>query len=1776
MKHLITLLCLIQFQLSLAQISDDFSDGDFTNDPTWSGDNADFDAAGFELQLNASVAGQSYLSATQTELGETTWEFLVALDFSPSNSNYVKIYLVSDQEDITQALNGYYIRIGENLSGDVIKFYRQDDDDNEELLFSGTTNLSSSFNVRIQVVRNSSGSWQINADSSGGSTFASEGSSFTDNNHTTTTNFGFHCIYTVSNITKFHFDDIAISTATPSFGISTLANEANNSIRITFNQNVDEISGETLSNYSLNYGFGQPISAERHTTNLDEVLLTFNDDFVNNNYTLNIDQVENEAQDDIISNLNQTLDVELQTPFRNIVINEMMADPSPAVGLPEVEFVELYNASNQAINIGDFDFDGEPLEDFVLLANEYITLTDEANTGAFSGNVMGLSVSLPNAGSALLLYDNLGNLVDSVSYTDDWYSDANKDDGGYSLEQINPGLACSYENNWTASNSTNGGTPGAQNSVYDNSPDTDGPNLINFVATDANTFVLTFDEPMDEVSLNGGTYIFDNGISENGIMPTSPGFLSALVDVMPDLTSGTTYTITVSDVTDCSANAVQTNSLSFTYDTDPPEFERIVIKSSNQIDVIFNENLDPTIAETESNYSSNHSEENPSAAVLNENNPSAISLSFAEDFEFGVENTLTIDNLEDEQGNRIASSISETFILSQDVDSVYVIGVNLLDIYYNTDVDEVSALTVSNYEVDDEVGHPSNAFLDSDDDRIVHLAFANNFDDNKELTLSISDVKNSADEFLTTPEINFEYDTSPPKLDTLYTLSSRSLALVFSEKVKKRSAESKENYEYEDIFPIDAILEADQKTLILEFAEDFEREVVYELHIDEVKDLYDNEIKTRITEAFVYDVFAPELDSIIVRSANELILWFNEDVSKAHATQIANYDIGELGTPSAAIRNFVDQSKVNLELSGDLPETADLSLVITDMQDLNGNTIEESITTSFDFDIFYVSLLTPQSNHSLEIEFNKTPSPSSKTVLSNYTLDGSVATAINFSSDRIATLTFSTVFEQDSTYLLQIANIADEDDDPLSQNDYSFVFDHRFMKAELTGQRNITLEFSAVLDINEDFDLSDFSASPSLGPCQAAIVNSTYLHQLHLTFNETLNPDIPYTVAWQNLEDAFGYVIPDYSTTVINDQTPPSLADYLILDENTIWLQYSEPLNETSAEFLLNYQIAPSIGYPTEARYTAADSSVLLEFSLNFLESTDYTLALDNIEDLADNALEAFDITFTFEPDTPPGFGDLIITEIMADPTPEVGLSDREYLEIFNTTDHTISLGGISLVDESGSTTILSGEIESRSYMVLTAHSATDNFKDVSVLGVTSFPSFNNSGETISLYADKQQIFSTSYTTDWYKDGDKDSGGWSLEMIDTGNPCGEYKNWTASTHPSGGTPGIANSVETSNPDNFGPQLVSAIATSANTIRVTLDEKLHPQALANSEILVTPTVAIANATLQAPINTQILINLSDNLESGHVYEIELNKVKDCLMNTIQEEQNTTTFRLPEEAEALDILINEVLFNPRTGGVDFVEIYNNSEKAINLLNWTVGDKTEEQKIIAAQDFVLNPAEYLALTPDPSILIIDYPNGDADQMLTMSSFPSLSDAEDSVILINNQGVVIDQMEYQDDYHFNLLDDDEGVSLERVSFEAESTNPDSWKSAASTVGFATPAVVNSQFRATQQSTATVSIEPRVFVPDNTGMNDYTTITYLLSQSGNFANVHIYSTNGVLVKTLAEGELLSTTGFFTWDGISNNGTIASVGYYVVIFEIFDGLGNKSVQKETVVLGAKF
>jgi len=74
-----------------AQLADNFSDGDFSSNPAWGGNTADWIVnSALRLQSNNTVANSSfYLSTPSTVATGTQWELYVQLAFNPSSANYV-------------------------------------------------------------------------------------------------------------------------------------------------------------------------------------------------------------------------------------------------------------------------------------------------------------------------------------------------------------------------------------------------------------------------------------------------------------------------------------------------------------------------------------------------------------------------------------------------------------------------------------------------------------------------------------------------------------------------------------------------------------------------------------------------------------------------------------------------------------------------------------------------------------------------------------------------------------------------------------------------------------------------------------------------------------------------------------------------------------------------------------------------------------------------------------------------------------------------------------------------------------------------------------------------------------------------------------------------------------------------------------------------------------------------------------------------------------------------------------------------------------------------------------------------------------------------------------------------------------------------------------------------------------------------------------------------------------------------------------------------------
>ncbi|MCD6355461.1 MAG: gliding motility-associated C-terminal domain-containing protein, partial [Prolixibacteraceae bacterium] len=274
---------------------------------------------------------------------------------------------------------------------------------------------------------------------------------------------------------------------------------------------------------------------------------------------------------------------------------------------------------------------------------------------------------------------------------------------------------------------------------------------------------------------------------------------------------------------------------------------------------------------------------------------------------------------------------------------------------------------------------------------------------------------------------------------------------------------------------------------------------------------------------------------------------------------------------------------------------------------------------------------------------------------------------------------------------------------------------------------------------------------------------------------------------------------------------------------------------------------------------------------------------------------------------------------------------------------------------------------------------------------------------------------------------------------------------------------------------------------------------------------------------------------------------------------------------------DLVINEVLFNPFPGGNDFVEIYNNSEKYISenrLFLATRNDTLQLKQIYPFSESknLFLPHRYLALTKDTNGVFPWFRIECPECFRQMEKFPSFKDDDDYVVLLNEKMHVIDEFFYTEKMYSPLLADDEGISLERVSFTGETNSADNWHSASTASGYGTPGYLNSEVENKNITKPEITFSPESFSPNNDGYNDRYKIQYQLEKPGYIANCWIFDAGGRFVMQLIKNEILGTSGEILWNGENETGQRQSLGVYVVIFEIIDSAGNVHRYKDGVVL----
>lgn len=363
------------------------------------------------------------------------------------------------------------------------------------------------------------------------------------------------------------------------------------------------------------------------------------------------------------------------------------------------------------------------------------------------------------------------------------------------------------------------------------------------------------------------------------------------------------------------------------------------------------------------------------------------------------------------------------------------------------------------------------------------------------------------------------------------------------------------------------------------------------------------------------------------------------------------------------------------------------------------------------------------------------------------------------------------------------------------------------------------------------------------------------------------------------------------------------------------------------------------------------------------------------------------------------------------------------------------------------------------------------------------------------------------------------------------------------------------------PDSEAPSLISVNLVSPTLIDLVFSEPMDLATLQDlNNYNVSPSIgAPSSINVDAENTSTASLNFTGNpLQSGLQYEFTANNLTDIAGNVIN--TNSKLLQLIELARPGDIYINEILFNPTTGGFDFVEIYNASDKLIDLSSLEIANVQKDEYKAIDSDRTFFPQTYLAICPDIEWLMENYTLLAPDQVIE-NSIPSFNDSDGNVSIFGRQitgvRIMVDSLDYDEDWHFILLDDDEGISLEKVSPELPSTQASSWQSASENAGFATPGYENSQIIGDIDRSTSFALQEKTFSPNQDGDNDRLLINYNLDKPGYVATINIYNDRGFLVTELYNNELLSTEGLLAWDGTKNDTQLASIGIYILTYELW-------------------
>jgi hypothetical protein len=524
-------------------------------------------------------------------------------------------------------------------------------------------------------------------------------------------------------------------------------------------------------------------------------------------------------------------------------------------------------------------------------------------------------------------------------------------------------------------------------------------------------------------------------------------------------------------------------------------------------------------------------------------------------------------------------------------------------------------------------------------------------------------------------------------------------------------------------------------------------------------------------------------------------------------------------------------------------------------------------------------------------------------------------------------------------------------------------------------------------------------------------------------------------------------------------------------------------------------------------------------------------------------------------------FSDVCINEVMSNPLGSGGVGspeDRnEFVEIFNMGPDAVDLDGwlitdFDAVDEivsfyvlsvDSNTLLLPGE-----YALVMDSEYVDSGENYMPYGVpscllltvgnTTIGDELSVNDTIALISPDGDTVSTYYHP--FNPGD----GISVERVYpyTGDV---RENWGACEGISGSTPGQKNSVYSS-PDF----LLDSLWVNGNDVSIFLFNPYDKELGGTIEIF-------------SDVNRNKILDEGELIESIVLTEIPQDSFCRVDFSLPSEGFYVLGFDLIDQIifrriiigeEIADLVINEIMYAP-SGPPEWIELLNRSEYNVTLDSFKIDEVSYGTTEIAYGD-------YLLITSDSTAFLGYY--GEISCPLFKGSL-SFSNSGDSVILVDENGFVLDKVIYYGD------EVEGNYSLERVNPGISADNSTNWGQSVPEGG--TPGETNSIFAEYRREDLSLAVTPRHFTPDGDGKDETSVVSFNLPYLRNEVMLKIFDRRGHLLRENSQvygGE----TGEWIWDGKDKRGEVVPTGLYIVLLVIEDADESaRTVEKEVVSVG---